>query len=242
MEHRVNRVRTGFPELDEILCGGFPKPSSILLIGPVGTSKSTIAQQFLWNVLENRLKAVYVTVDTPPDDIVENMMNYGWDIRPYIDRGSLVFVDGFSPRVGLESIAAYIIENPFDLDEVLRTIMFVEQEFFGSDGGILLFSHISTIMFTWGKREIIKFMERMHAEARKFNSIYLFIYSEGVKPPYVETFVRQLPDVVIRVSKEWKGNSVVQYLWVEKCIKTNYRKERLVYRVTKQGITLTHGE
>ena len=238
----INRIETGFKILDELLTGGFPKPSSILLIGPIGTGKSTIAQQFLWNALLKGYKAIYVTVDTPPNDIIENMLNYGWDVKNYVMSGQLVFVDGFSPRVGLDTIAHYIIENPFDPDEVLRTLMLAEHEAFSSGGGVLLFSHLSTIMFTWSKNNIIKFMERMHAEARKFNSVYLFIYNEGVRNPYIETFIRQIPDVVIRVSREWDGLIAKQYLWVEKCLKTNYRKVKLLCTPTPEGVKLVYGD
>ncbi|MCD6301014.1 MAG: hypothetical protein J7L82_02975 [Staphylothermus sp.] len=238
----TNRIETGFKILDELLSGGFPIPSSILLIGPIGTGKSTIAQQFLWNALLKGYKAIYVSVDTPPNDIIENMLNYGWDVKNYIANGQLNFVDGFSPRVGLDTIARYIIENPFDPDEVMRTLMLAEHETFSSEGGVLLFSHLSTIMFTWNKNKIIKFMERMHAEARKFNSVYLFIYNEGVRNPFIESFIRQIPDVVIRVSLEWNETSAKQYLWIEKCLKTNYHKVRLLCMPTPRGVDLLFGD
>jgi len=62
------------------------------------------------------------------------MFNYGWDVKKHVMSGQLVFVDGFSPRVGLDIIAHYIIENPFDPDEVLRTLMLAEHEAFSSKG------------------------------------------------------------------------------------------------------------
>lgn len=234
----IKRVKTGFPLLDDILNGGFPKPSSVLIIGPIGTSKNTFAQQFMWQGLLDGEKALYVTVDTPPKDIIENMLNYGWDIRPFIEKRQLVFIDGFSPRVGLEASSHYIIENPFNVDEVLRSIMIAEQEVFGETGGRLVFSHLSTIIFSWNRRDIMKFMERMHAEARKFNGVYLFTYSKGVRGNIIETFIRQLPDVVIMVSKEWIRNKAYMSLWVEKCIKTNYPRIKLHFYFTPKGIVL----
>ena len=241
MKSHIERERTGFKVLDEILEGGFPRPASVLLIGPIGTNKNTISQQFMWQGLKLGQKAIYITVDTLPKDIIENMLKYGWDVRPYIERGQLVFVDGFSSRVGLESHARYIIENPFDIDDVLRTVFIAEQEVFGSEGhGRLVFTHLSTIMFCWNRREIMKFIERMHAEARKFNSIYMLVYSEGVRNKYIETFIKQLPDVVIALSKEWVNGRAQRYIWIEKCLKTRYPKEKMIFHTTEYGIEIEY--
>ncbi|MGH8314073.1 MAG: ATPase domain-containing protein [Steroidobacterales bacterium] len=49
-EHSVEFVDedlpSGNPHLDELLCGGLPKGTSTLLLGPAGTGKSTVATQF----------------------------------------------------------------------------------------------------------------------------------------------------------------------------------------------------
>ncbi len=235
---RTERISTGYPELDEVLSGGYPWPSSILLIGPIGTGKTTLAQGFVWSCLKKGKTVLYVTVDTPPSDIVENMISFGWDPRPYIDDGQLVFVDGFSPRVGLETIAKYIINDPFSVDDTLHSLLLAEGETLAGNGGVLVFSHLSTIMFTWTKRDIIKFMERMHADTRKFNAVYLFIYNENVKDRITENFLAQLTDVVVRTGKEWVGDRLQLYIWIEKCLKTIYEKKRLKYVFEKGRIRI----
>ncbi len=232
------RISTGYEILDEMLSGGFPWPSSILLIGPIGTGKISLAQRFVWSCLNKGKTVLYVTVDTPPTDIVRNMMSFGWDPRPYIDTGQLVFVDGFSPRVGLETMAKYIINDPFSVDDMLHSLLFAEGETLRDNGGVMVFSHLSTIMFTWHRREIIKFMERMHADTRKFNGVYLFIYNENVKDKQIENFLAQTVDVVIRTTKEWVKDRIALYLWIDKCLKTVYEKRKLRYYFEKGKIRI----
>ncbi len=232
------RISTGYDILDKILNGGFPWPSSILLIGPIGTGKTSLAQGFVWSCLNKGKTVLYVTVDTPPTDIIKNMMSFGWDPRSFIDSGQLVFIDGFSPRVGLETMAKYIINDPFSVDDTLHSLLFAESETLREGGGVMVFSHLSTIMFTWHRREIIKFMERMHADTRKFNAVYLFIYNENVKDKQIENFLAQTTDVVIRTAKEWLNNKVALYLWIEKCLKTIYEKKKLRYYIEKGRIRI----
>jgi circadian clock protein KaiC len=46
-ELKISRMETGIPSLDEMMEGGFPFPSTILVAGAAGTGKTTFALQFL---------------------------------------------------------------------------------------------------------------------------------------------------------------------------------------------------
>ncbi|MEM2843318.1 MAG: ATPase domain-containing protein [Candidatus Bathyarchaeia archaeon] len=43
----VTRVKTGVEELDNVIEGGFPKGSLIILFGELGTGKTVFSAQFL---------------------------------------------------------------------------------------------------------------------------------------------------------------------------------------------------
>ncbi len=236
----MERAKTGIEKLDEILEGGFPRPSTVLLIGNVGTNKNTIAQQILWQGLKEGEPGIYITVDAFPSDIVENMRRYGWDVTKCIERGQLVFIDGLSPRVGVTTNARYLIENPFDVDEILSVLVLAERELFSAwdKPGRIVFSHISTILFTLSRKKIAYFIERLHAEARKYNTIFMLVYTEGVRNRYIETFIKQLPDVVICLRKEWVNGKPRRVMWIDRCVKTRYPKEKIPYELTPSGIVL----
>ncbi len=243
MEYRVERARTGIRVLDRVLEGGFPRPSSILIAGDIGTNKNTFAQQILYQGLLEGEKAIYVTVDAFPEDLVQNMLKYGWDVRPFLKSRQLVFIDGFSARVGVESSADYIIENPFDPESVLRTIAIAEREVFdGCERTRLVFSHISTLVFNMPRSKIASFFERLHAEARKYNGIYILVYTLGVRESHVETFIKQLPDVVITLHREYGPGYARRYLVITRCVKTRYPRNVFEYTLTEHGIEVIEPE
>lgn len=83
-------VKTGLPEFDELLRGGIPSGSQLLVSGEAGTGKTTLLLQYLWNGLERyNDNCVHFTYEEPPEQIIGNAASFGWDLRHYIDRGKL---------------------------------------------------------------------------------------------------------------------------------------------------------
>ncbi len=236
----MSRAATGIKVLDKVLEGGLPRPSSVLITGDIGTNKNTLAQQILFYGLKRGEKAIYITVDSFPEDLICNMKKYGWDVEPFLEEERLVFIDGFSPRVGVDSKAHYIVENPFNLDELLTKIVLAEAEFFEENVPCrVVVSHVSTVLFMARRREVLRFFERMHAEARKYNGVYMFVYTEGVKHPSVETFMKQLTDVVLELSRDPEGR---RSLRVSRCVKTRYPRNTFPYTLSENGIVISDVE
>jgi len=75
-------VKTGIPEFDEMLRGGFMQGDSVLLAGCAGTGKTTLALQYLVNgVTRYNDRGVYLTFEELPDQIYRDALNFGWDLR-----------------------------------------------------------------------------------------------------------------------------------------------------------------
>jgi circadian clock protein KaiC len=57
----LDKVSTGILALDQILDGGLPKGSTILLAGRPGTGKTILAHQMMYQNAENDDKILYLT-------------------------------------------------------------------------------------------------------------------------------------------------------------------------------------
>jgi circadian clock protein KaiC len=100
------RISTGIDGLDPLLEDGFLPDKSYVVTGDAGTGKTTVCLQFLLKGLVNGEKAVYVTVDERPSDILDSAASLGWDLQPYIQDKRLVILDAspyFSARAGAVS-------------------------------------------------------------------------------------------------------------------------------------------
>ena len=84
----------GIVELDEILGGGFPARSLILLSGNAGSGKTVLSTQFLYNgAVKYGEKGVYVSFAENRDDYYRNMLSLGMDMRSLERKGLFKFMD-----------------------------------------------------------------------------------------------------------------------------------------------------
>ncbi|MEK6959010.1 MAG: ATPase domain-containing protein [archaeon] len=83
----VERTKTGIPGLDELLNGGIPKGSNVLLSGGAGTGKTIAATQYLYNGATQYGEAgLFVTLEGNIRDIAWNMESFQWDIKSLQDQ------------------------------------------------------------------------------------------------------------------------------------------------------------
>lgn len=87
------RLSTGSPQLDLLIGGGFPKGKSYLVAGDSGTGKTIFATAFVLKGLMEGEKAVYVSVDDKPSDIMEQAASLGWDLMKYLSEKQLLMLD-----------------------------------------------------------------------------------------------------------------------------------------------------
>lgn len=87
------RLSTGVPQLDLLIGGGLPKGKSYLIGGESGTGKTIFATAFVLKGLMEGEKAVYVSIDDKPSDIVEQAASLGWDLMKYLSEKQLLMLD-----------------------------------------------------------------------------------------------------------------------------------------------------
>ena len=90
------RIKTGIPNLDKKIEGGFPLGSSILLVGPPGSGKSTLAHQFIHHGMKNKEPGLYTALDMSPDDILNEIKR----LNKTVDKKNIKFIDAYSWRFG----------------------------------------------------------------------------------------------------------------------------------------------
>ena len=99
----IKRVSTGIAGLDAILQGGLLPNRSYLVSGDAGTGKTTACMQFLLSGLRQGEKAIYVTVDERPAEILQSAASLNWDLQKHVRDKNLVILDAsqyFSGRAG----------------------------------------------------------------------------------------------------------------------------------------------
>ena len=112
--HYSERLSTGVPKLDELMGSGIPKASTTLVTGPSGSGKTMLALSFALEGLKSGSGTVYVSLEENPLQIINNFMQLGQDIRPYIEAGILHII--------------YVSPVELDLDEHVYRIQELVRE------------------------------------------------------------------------------------------------------------------
>ncbi|MFY0582421.1 ATPase domain-containing protein [Cystobacter fuscus] len=98
---RRDRVSTGAPRLDELLGGGLLEGSVTLLSGSPGTGKSTLGIQFVLEAARRQERALYITLEEGPHQLILGAASLGLPLREAVQDGRVEIL--YLPREHLHA-------------------------------------------------------------------------------------------------------------------------------------------
>ena len=91
----VRRVDVGVRGLENLIQGGLPEGSPILVSGSPGTGKTLFGLQFLYHGVKNGEPGVYVTFEEPRESIVTASENFGWNLADAVKERKFAVMEYF---------------------------------------------------------------------------------------------------------------------------------------------------
>ncbi|MCI4372386.1 MAG: KaiC domain-containing protein [Thermoplasmata archaeon] len=86
------KVPTGVAGLDEMLGGGFPAGSVVLVTGLPGTGKTCLGLQFLLSGVAHGEKSVFLSLEEDVPQLTETARQFHWPVDEAVRNGSLKIV------------------------------------------------------------------------------------------------------------------------------------------------------
>ncbi len=195
----LERSPTGIPGLDELIQGGFPMPSTILLAGEPGTGKTTLAVQSLFDIARSGGVGIYLTAISEPSWVVQSFLsNFSFYDTELVDSQKVIFADmgsyliyepeNFMERLQ-EVVEAYqpqrlVIDPITPIKEILERKKINDREFLHN-----LFAYLKTLSCTTiitGEETYAEIPGRL--ESYMVDGIIMLSYpeEEGVRRKYIE--------------------------------------------------------
>jgi circadian clock protein KaiC len=92
-EHRgtfqTGQLASGVVAVDSLLGGGFDRGTSVLLMGPAGSGKSSLAMQYVHAAAQRGEHSMVYTFDESMNTLLTRMKGLGFDLQPHLDSGLL---------------------------------------------------------------------------------------------------------------------------------------------------------
>ena len=105
------RVSSGVKRLDAMLGGGYYRGSSVLVSGPPGTAKTTLAGAFIDAACVRGERALFVSFDEAPDQILRNLRSVGLRLDRHARSGRLKVIALRAGVIDAEEIWRIIRQN-----------------------------------------------------------------------------------------------------------------------------------
>jgi len=119
----AERIATGIEGLDEVLQGGFPKGSMILLGGNPGTGKTVFSGEFLNHGGKNYENGLYVSFSEGREAFIDNMSSFGLHFDELERENRFKILDLVTMKEGGLDTLMEMITNDIDTFGVERLVI-----------------------------------------------------------------------------------------------------------------------
>jgi len=232
---KIERFKTNIAGFDDYTEGGFPIPSTVLMIGESGAGTTVFCLKLLWSALNERLNCVYFAIERPSDYVRKQMKHFGWD--PHQSE-NIKFIDVH------DMISRHLEDSKtlshLDVLKIYRSMFEAQkQEMVNPD--ILFFDNLT---------ELTKFAKSRSIEMELVNLLGTSIIKQRsaqssfyvVKPHFVSddalNTLKSYSDCVIRFRYELKHQTIHRFILLEKMLLTNHSSSEIEFHIDRNGLIL----
>jgi circadian clock protein KaiC len=239
------RESTGIDRLDEILGGGFPRPSITALIGAPGCGTTSFCKRFVASSLQAGRRVLVVCGDEPVQHYLRNFDSIeSFDVQSYLEEKKLLTLDLYEAIANVLGIKDYTdlqVGDASILETVLPVAMKSIRDLAGPPytGFNVVLDSITSMAPFIGLRDIYRIILESQKIARTNNHVFVFTGHEGALEGNFVQALRKYVDGVIRMRMHWVRTKLKRELIIEKMGFTEISQPVLEFIVSGKGIEVT---
>lgn len=193
------RLSTGIESLDEMLEGGIPLNSTVIIMGDKGTGKGALVNRLVFEGLEQDQEGLYVSLDGSPEDVKDDADYYGWDFDEYEDQ--LVFVDGYSWQAG-GSDSMYALDGLSDMNQMNMTLTDAMRALSDGKTKRVAINSASSLLLYTDPQSTLKFLQVVSAKSTSSGGCLFITLEESTHEEKTKSTVNHVADGVIKLKME----------------------------------------
>jgi len=177
------KVSTGITRLDELLVGGLPTASNVLLYGPPFVGKEVIMDLFTLSGLRSGIPAIIVLTDTTAAEKRREFEKMEPDYPGLEEAGLVVYVDSYSRSIGDTSDDAHTIyvDGNVNLNAIGVAVNDAQSKLLGKGDYVRLsFDSISTLIAFVSAPATFRFLQILAGRLRSQGSVAYYTLEKGM--------------------------------------------------------------
>lgn len=203
-ERAVRRIKTGIPRLDDMLLGGVPFGSNVMIWGPPFTGKQILINRFVIEGIEKDIPCIIVTVEKPAAEIKAELRTYPLNYTEYEKNGLIKYIDIYSKRMDMackESNVEYI-KDINDLDIITMSINNLQDKLKQHSEYYRVVFPLSALLTNLKVYDVFRFLENLTGRCKRDNSVALYTLTKGIRSDTELQILRHLVDGLIEFKEE----------------------------------------
>lgn len=217
----MKHIVSGIPGLDDILGGGFIRPSTVMIAGVAGSGKTTLTMQSIFNAAKENETSMYVTALSEPIAMVNSYMSMFsfYDIS-LLGKGILKYVPLDHEIVGTSDIMKEIEEN---IEKIKPDRIVIDP--------------VNVLTSRMDESKARRFYYDLFTKMKEWNSLVL-ITSELSEDEIWKNELSYLVDGIIYLSNDKFVDQRVRHLEVLKLRGQLYLTGKQSYSITPAGLII----
>jgi KaiC/GvpD/RAD55 family RecA-like ATPase len=235
-EIKLEKVKSGTSRLDDLLLGGIPFGTNVLVYGPPFTGKEVLVNAFVAEGLKMGVPAIWVITEKSPKEIRDEMMYLLSGYEEYEKKGLVRYVDSYSRSMGddTEDEFTEFIDTPTDYEAIQKAVETAAGKFKESNQYYrLAFRSISTMIAYLDPNTAFRFLSPIAGRRKRDRAVAMYTIEKGVHGEQEIQMLGSLMDGMI----EFKLENLNTFLAV-RGISDVQSRAFIRYSATKQGVNI----
>lgn len=196
----MSRARTGIETVDEWLGGGFPRPSSSLLLSNSPTEKRELAEQFVVSGMVDGEVCVYVDFFRSPSLARSQFRNHG-----VTEQSRLIIVDAVSNQIMVPSEEKYVIRDVLDMNQIQSVI---REALENERPGRVVIDSLEFLLDRFPKESVIDFWHFLREASEDTGTASLVLFMNWTLEDRELNRMRQSADCVLEFETRTAGHEL----------------------------------
>jgi KaiC/GvpD/RAD55 family RecA-like ATPase/uncharacterized protein (DUF3084 family) len=205
LEFKIEKVKTGTGRLDDLLMGGLPFGTNVLVYGPPFMGKEVLVNNFVFEGLAKGIPVIFVVTDKTPAEIRDEMHFVRSGFEEYEKLGLVKFVDSYSRSMGDTSKDENVIyvDAPTDfqgiqngVEEASKALMEKHKYY------RFVFRSISTMIAYLDPATAFRFLNPIVGRRKRDKAVSMYLIEKGMHGDQEIQMVGSLMDGMIELKVE----------------------------------------
>jgi len=205
LEFKIEKVKTGTTRLDDLLMGGLPFGTNVLVYGPPFMGKEVLVNNFVFEGLAKGIPVVWVVTDKTPAEVREEMRFVKSGFEEYEKLGLVKFVDSYSRSMGDTSNDEDVIyvDAPTDFQGIQNGVEEAAKQVLEKHKYYrFVFRSISTMIAYLDPATAFRFLNPIVGRRKRDKAVSMYLIEKGMHGEQEIQMVGSLMDGMIEFKVE----------------------------------------